>query len=161
MAGVYVTLVAGLFLIAAISNGTGNPLTLLGSVLFLSPVWLLALVGLLALHSRLDRRAAGRLPPGPGQGAHGAPGQGHAGTRDDPALPDDHAGPPSAELRAQEPGRDPAGPFGSKCPDAARPRAGTGPGLSGPHRRYTLKRNSTIWPYNVRRSAPRSTNARA
>lgn len=107
MAGVYVTLVAGLFLIAAISNGSGNPLTLLGSVLFLSPVWLLALVGLLALHSRLDRRAAGRLPPGPGQGAHGAPGQGHAGTRDDPALSDDHAGPPSAELRAQEPGRDP------------------------------------------------------
>ncbi len=102
-AGVYVTLVAGLFLIAAISNGNGNPLTLLGSVLFLSPVWLLALAGLLALHSRLDRRAARRLPPGPGQGA---PGQGHAGTCDDPALPGDHAGPPSAELRAQEPGRD-------------------------------------------------------
>ena len=104
-AGVYVTLVAGLFLIAAISNGNGNPLTLLGSVLFLSPVWLLALAGLLALHSRLDRRAARRLPPGPGQGAH-SPGQGHAGTCDDPALPGDHAGPPSAELRAQEPGRD-------------------------------------------------------
>ena len=83
-AGVYVTLVAGLFLVAAISNGSGNPLTLLGSVLFLSPVWLLALAGLLALHARLDRRAAGRLPPGPGQGADGAPGQGHAGTGDDP-----------------------------------------------------------------------------
>lgn len=102
-AGVYVTLVAGLFLIAAISNGNGNPLTLLGSVLFLSPVWLLALVGLLALHSRLDRRAARRLPPGSGQGASG---QGYAGTCDDPALPGDHAGPSSAELRAQEPGRD-------------------------------------------------------
>jgi Domain of unknown function (DUF1707) len=62
-AGVYVTLVAGLFLVAAISNGSGNPLTLLGSVLFLSPVWLLALAGLLALHARLDRPAAGRLPP--------------------------------------------------------------------------------------------------
>jgi Domain of unknown function (DUF1707) len=106
-AGVYVTLVAGLFLIAAISNGNGNPLTLLGSVLFLSPVWLLALVGLLALHARLDRRAAGRLPPGPGPGADGAPGEGHAGTGDDPALPGDHAGPPSAEVRAQEPRRDP------------------------------------------------------
>lgn len=105
-AGAYVTLVAGLFLVAAISNGTGNPLTLLGSMLFLSPVWLLALAGLLALHARLDRRAAGRLPPGPGQGADGAPGQGHAGTGDDPALSGDQAGPPSAEARAQEPGRD-------------------------------------------------------
>lgn len=66
-AGVYVTIVAGLFLIAAISNGSWNPLIVLGAVLFLSPVWLLALAGLLALHSRLDRRAAGRLPPGPGQ----------------------------------------------------------------------------------------------
>jgi hypothetical protein len=35
-------------------------------VLFFSPVWLLALAGLLALHARLDRRAAGQLPPGPG-----------------------------------------------------------------------------------------------
>jgi hypothetical protein len=64
-AGVYVTVVAGLFLVAAISNGTGNPLALLGGALFLSPIWLLALVGLLALHARLDGRAAGRLPPGP------------------------------------------------------------------------------------------------
>jgi len=69
-AGVYVTIVAGLFLIAAISNGSWNPLMVLGTVLFLSPVWLLALTGLLALHSRLDRRAAGRLPPG----THGPPG---------------------------------------------------------------------------------------
>jgi hypothetical protein len=68
-AGVYVTVVAGLFLVAAISNGSGNPLMVLGTVLFLSPIWLLALAGLLALHSRLDRRAAGRLPPGPGPGA--------------------------------------------------------------------------------------------
>ena len=69
-AGVYVATVAGLFLVAAISNGNGNPLTVLATVLFLSPIWLLALAGLLALHSRLDRRAAGRLlPPGPGRGA--------------------------------------------------------------------------------------------
>ena len=65
-AGVYVTIVAGLFLIAAIGNDNWSPLTVLGAALFLSPVWLLALAGLLALHSRLDRRAAGRLPPGPG-----------------------------------------------------------------------------------------------
>jgi len=58
-AGVYVALVAGLFLVAAISNGTGNPLAWLGSALFLSPIWLLALAGLLALHARLDRRPAG------------------------------------------------------------------------------------------------------
>ena len=68
-AGGYVTIVAGLFLIAAISNGSWNPLMVLGAALFFSPVWLLALAGLLALHSRLDRRAAGQLPPGPGQGA--------------------------------------------------------------------------------------------
>ena len=65
-AGVYVTVVAGLCLISAISNGSWNPVAVLGAVLFFSPVWLLALAGLLALHSRLDRRAAGRLPPGPG-----------------------------------------------------------------------------------------------
>jgi hypothetical protein len=67
-AGVYVATVAGLFLVAAISNGSGNPLAVLGIVLFLSPIWLLALAGLLAFHSRLDRRAAGRLPPDPGRG---------------------------------------------------------------------------------------------
>jgi len=66
-AGVYVTIVAGLFLIAAISNGSGNPLTLLGSMLFLSPIWLLALAGLLALHARLDRQARTRLLLGPGR----------------------------------------------------------------------------------------------
>ena len=70
-AGVYVIVVAGLFLVAAIGNSSGNPLMVLGTVLFLSPIWLLALAGLLALHSRLDRRAAGRLPPGPGQGTQG------------------------------------------------------------------------------------------
>ena len=65
-AGVYVTIVAGLFLIAAIGSDNWSPLTVLGAALFLSPVWLLALAGLLALYSRHDRRAAGRLrePPG-------------------------------------------------------------------------------------------------
>jgi hypothetical protein len=106
-AGGYVTIVAGLFLIAAISNGSGNPLTLLGTVLFLSPIWLLALAGLMALHARLDRRAAGQPPPGPGQGPPELPGQRHAGSGDDPALAGDHADPSGAEVRAQEPRRDP------------------------------------------------------
>jgi hypothetical protein len=72
-AGAYVTIVAGLCLVAAISNGNGNPLTVLGGVLFFSPVWLLALAGLLALHAQLDRRGAGRLPPGPEPGEQGPP----------------------------------------------------------------------------------------
>src|SRR5215472_6280289 len=42
-AGVYVTIVAGLFLIAAISNGNGNPLTVMAAMLFFSPIWLAAL----------------------------------------------------------------------------------------------------------------------
>ena len=62
-AGVYLTVMAGLLLIAAISNGSWTPLTVLGAALFLSPVWLLALAGLLALHSRLDRRVPGLSPP--------------------------------------------------------------------------------------------------
>jgi hypothetical protein len=33
--------------------------------LLLSPVWMLALGGLLLLHSRMEDRGAGRLPPGP------------------------------------------------------------------------------------------------
>lgn len=68
-AGVYVTIVAGLFLIAAVSNGNGNPLTVLGGMLFFSPIWLAALAGLLALHARLERRAGGQLPPGSGPGS--------------------------------------------------------------------------------------------
>jgi len=71
-AGAYVTIVAGLFLVAAVGNGGGSPLTLVGSLLFFSPIWLAALAGLLALHARLDQGAAGRVPPGPGQPAHGA-----------------------------------------------------------------------------------------
>ena len=62
-AGVYLTVMAGLLLIAAISNDSWTPLTVLGAALFLSPIWLLALAGLLALHSRLDRRVPGLSPP--------------------------------------------------------------------------------------------------
>ena len=62
-AGVYLTVMAGLLLIAAISNDSWTPLTVLGAALFLSPVWLLALAGLLALHSRLDRRVPGLSRP--------------------------------------------------------------------------------------------------
>jgi hypothetical protein len=70
-AGVYVTIVAGLFLIAAISNGNGNPLTVLAAMLFFSPVWLAALAGLLALHARMERRSGGQVPPGSGEGSQG------------------------------------------------------------------------------------------
>ena len=69
MAGVYATLVACLLLVVVVGNGSGNPIAALGTALFLSPIWLLALAGLLALHARLGRRTAGRLPPGPGPGA--------------------------------------------------------------------------------------------
>jgi hypothetical protein len=62
-AGVYLTVMAGLLLIAAISNDSWTPLTVLSAALFLSPIWLLALAGLLALHSRLDRRVPGLSPP--------------------------------------------------------------------------------------------------
>jgi hypothetical protein len=61
-AGVLASLVAGMMLVAAVGNGVGNPLQVLAAVLLLSPVWVLALAGLLLLHSRLDRRAAARLP---------------------------------------------------------------------------------------------------
>ena len=106
-ARVLVTLVAGVMLVAAIGNGIGSPLHVLAIVLLLSPVWMLALGGLLPLRSRLDRRAARRLPPGPGQGPPELPGRRPAGTGDDPALTGDHADPSGAEVRAQEPRRDP------------------------------------------------------
>jgi hypothetical protein len=88
-AGAFAALVAGMVVVAAVGNGSANPLQELAAVLVLSPVWMLALVGLLLLHSRLDRRAAGRLPPGPGQGVRGLPAPQDAGTGDDPALPAD------------------------------------------------------------------------
>ena len=64
-AGVFAGLVVGVALVAAIGN-SGNPLQVLAAVLLLSPVWLLALAGLLFLHTRLEKRAARRIPPGPG-----------------------------------------------------------------------------------------------
>jgi len=62
------TLVAGVMLVALIGNGIGSPLHVLAIVLLLSPVWMLALGGVLLLHSRPSRpedRSARQLPPGP------------------------------------------------------------------------------------------------
>ena len=64
-ARVLATLVAGVMLVALIGNGIGSPLHVLAIVLLLSPVWTLALGGLLLLHSRLGDRGTRRLPPGP------------------------------------------------------------------------------------------------
>jgi hypothetical protein len=64
-AGAFAALVAGVVVVAAVS-GNNNPLRVLAAVLLLSPAWMLALAGLLLLHSRLDKRATRRLPPGPG-----------------------------------------------------------------------------------------------
>jgi hypothetical protein len=64
-ARVLATLVAGVMLVALIGNGIGSPLHVLAIVLLLSPVWMLALGGILLLHSRQGDRDAKRLPPGP------------------------------------------------------------------------------------------------
>ena len=64
-AGVFVTLVAGMIMVSAVGNGIANPLHVLAVVLLFSPVWILALGGLLLLHSRMEDRGARRLPPGP------------------------------------------------------------------------------------------------
>src|SRR5439155_9467519 len=96
-AGMFAALVAGVVLIAAISNN-GSPLQVLATMLLLSPVWMLVLGGLLLLHSRLEKRATRRLPPGPGPGAPGLTGS-HDATGDDPAWPGGQADPPGAELR--------------------------------------------------------------
>jgi hypothetical protein len=64
-AGVFVTLVAGMIMVSAVGNGIANPLHVLTVVLLFSPVWMLALGGLLLLHSRIEDRGARRLPPGP------------------------------------------------------------------------------------------------
>ena len=61
-AGVFAGLVAGVAVVAAMGN-SGNPLQVLAAVLLLSPVWLLALAGLLYLHARLEKHAARRVPP--------------------------------------------------------------------------------------------------
>ena len=72
-AGVFAALVAGVVLVAAIGNSE-SPLQVLATVLLLSPVWMLALAGLLLLHSRLEKRAGEQLPPSPGPGAPGLTG---------------------------------------------------------------------------------------
>ena len=67
-ARVLATLVAGVMLVALIGNGIGSPLHVLAIVLLLSPVWMLALGGVLLLHSRPSRPedpGARQLPPGP------------------------------------------------------------------------------------------------
>src|SRR5689334_3285430 len=51
-ARVLATLVAGVTLVALIGNGIGSPLHVLAIVLLLSPVWMLALGGVLLLHAR-------------------------------------------------------------------------------------------------------------
>jgi uncharacterized protein DUF1707 len=68
-ARVLATLVAGVVLVALVGNGIGSPLHVLAIVFLLSPVWMLALGGLLLLHSRPEDRGAARPPPGgPGAG---------------------------------------------------------------------------------------------
>jgi hypothetical protein len=67
-ARVLATLVAGVMLVALLGNGIGSPLHVLAIVLLLSPVWMLALGGVLLLHSRPSRpedHSARQLPPGP------------------------------------------------------------------------------------------------
>ena len=67
-ARVLATLVAGVMLVALVGNGIGSPLHVLAIVLLLSPVWMLALGGVLLLHSRPSRpedRSARQLPPDP------------------------------------------------------------------------------------------------
>ena len=61
-AGVFAGMVAGVAVVAAVGNG-GNPLQVLAAVLLLSPVWLLALAGLLYLHARMEKHTARRVPP--------------------------------------------------------------------------------------------------
>jgi hypothetical protein len=64
-ARVLATLVAGVMLVALVGNGIGSPMHVLAIVVLLSPVWTLALGGLLLLVSRPGDRGARRLPPGP------------------------------------------------------------------------------------------------
>jgi Flp pilus assembly protein TadB len=64
-ARVLATLVAGVMLVALVGNGIGSPLHVLAIVVLLSPVWMLALGGLLLFRSRPEDRSARRLPPGP------------------------------------------------------------------------------------------------
>jgi len=96
------TMAAGLLMIAAIGNGSNNPFTGLVAVALLSPVWVVVLAGLLALHSRLEKRAARQLPRGPGQGGPGLGGQGFTGTGHGRDLPGRQRREPGAELSAHQ-----------------------------------------------------------
>jgi hypothetical protein len=95
-------LAAGLLMIAAIGNGSNNPLTGLVAVVLLSPVWVVMLTGLLALHSRLEKHAARQRPQGPGQGGPGLDGRRCTGSGRDRDLPGRQAREPGAGLYAHQ-----------------------------------------------------------
>ncbi len=122
-AAVCVVVVAGLVVVATIGGGIQSPLLVLGTMLLLSPIWLLVLGGLLLLHSRLDKRAARQVPRGPGADGPGLDGQRPAGTDDDPALPGDQAGPPGAELRAYQSRKDWPDPSARRVESVCRVKA--------------------------------------
>jgi Domain of unknown function (DUF1707) len=96
------TLAAGLLMIAAIGNGSNNPVTGLVAVVLLSPVWVTLLVGLLALHFRLERHAARQRPRGPGQGGPGLDGRSITGSGHGQDLPRRLPREPGAELHAHQ-----------------------------------------------------------
>jgi DUF1707 SHOCT-like domain len=96
------TLAAGLLMIAAIGNGSNNPVTGLVAVVLLSPVWMAVLAGLLVLHSRLEKHAARQRPGGPGQGGPGLDGRRVTGSGHHRDLPRRLAREPGAELHAHQ-----------------------------------------------------------
>jgi len=97
-----VTLAGGLLMIAAVGNGSNNPVTGLVAVVLLSPIWVMVLAGLLALHSRLEKHAARQRPRGPGQGGPGLDGRRVIGGGHDRDLPGRQAREPGGELRAHQ-----------------------------------------------------------
>jgi hypothetical protein len=101
-AAVGATVAAGLLMIAAIGNGSNNPFTGLVAVALLSPVWVVVLAGLLALHSRLEKRAARQLPRGPGRSGPGLGGPRFTGTGQDRDLPGRQSREPGAQLSAHQ-----------------------------------------------------------
>jgi hypothetical protein len=101
-AAVGATIAAGLLMIAAVGNGSNNPFTGLAAMALLSPVWVVVLAGLLALHSRLDKRAARQLPRDPGRGGPGLGGPRFTGTSQDRDLPRRQGHEPGAQLSAHQ-----------------------------------------------------------
>jgi uncharacterized protein DUF1707 len=101
-AAVGATLAAGLLMIAAIGNGSNNPVNGLVAVILLSPVWLVLLGGLLALHSRIEKHAARQRPQVPGPGGPGTDGRRFSGSRQDRNLPGRRGREPGAELCAHQ-----------------------------------------------------------